>query len=721
MPTEKQIQEIMKARGCSRDEAIQFFQANQVRSTIQEITPLRRSVGLRLIGEPDQVVEEDRHCTGKPHKHKRFEVTFSSGTRVLRRGFFSEDFHEELSMEPEHVNLERFNSGSAPMLRNHNNDVDDVIGVIEEGSASVDGERGVATVRMSRRESIGELVHDMEEGIVRNLSSGYSVQEFTELEERAPDGLKIFRATKWTPLEVSAVAVGAEGAGAFVGGERSFEKTKCQFITRTHKNEVTRMKWTDEQIKNVMERHACGRDQAIELLDKFDDYDKAMERTQTASPAPAKVEAPKVNVDEVRANERKRIADIQEACRVGNIEQKEVDQFINGDKSADEVRKLVMERMAKADQSTPTSNVNVEVGQDLSREHRRSGIQNAILFRGHSDPKLKPELSEHGREFVHCSLLEMARECAEAAGIRTRRMAKRELVRAAFHSTSDFPELLADTCQKSLRDAYMVFGSTYDPIVTRVSLADFKQASSIQLGSTSLEEILEDGEYKRGSFSEEAEKYSLKTYGRMITLSRQMIINDDLRGLTRIPAMMARAAGQLESDLVWSQITSNPVLADGNPLFHASHANLGAAGAISDVTLGEGRKLMRSQKDADGERINLRSNWLIVPAALETAGEKQVSLISPDEASKVNPFSPGGRSAHGLIVEPRLDDTSAAEFYQAASADQIESIHLATLQGEASPVVETEETFDVDGMKMKVRHDVVAKVVDFRGLVKHPG
>jgi hypothetical protein len=76
------------------------------------------------------------------------------------------------------------------------------------------------------------------------------------------------------------------------------------------------------------------------------------------------------------------------------------------------------------------------------------------------------------------------------------------------------------------------------------------------------------------------ETYALATYGRIIPINRQTIINDDMQAFTRLPALMARAATDLIADTVYTPLTTNPLLADGVALFSvATHANLTTAPA----------------------------------------------------------------------------------------------------------------------------------------------
>ena len=68
-----------------------------------------------------------------------------------------------------------------------------------------------------------------------------------------------------------------------------------------------------------------------------------------------------------------------------------------------------------------------------------------------------------------------------------------------------------------------------------------------------------------------------------------------------------------------------------------------------------------------------------------------------------------------------LDDASASEWYVAADPRQIDIIELAYLQGEQGPVTESRQGFEVDGIDIKVRHDVVAAAIDWRGIYRSDG
>lgn len=129
-------------------------------------------------------------------EERTYEFPFSSEFPVAR--YFG---NEILSHDVKAADLSRLNDG-APLLFNHN--PDRVIGVVER--AYIDGKkrRGYARVRFSRNPFAQEVLSDVKDGVLRNVSFGYSIDK---MEER---GSGDFVATAWSPYEVSVVSVPAD-------------------------------------------------------------------------------------------------------------------------------------------------------------------------------------------------------------------------------------------------------------------------------------------------------------------------------------------------------------------------------------------------------------------------------------------------------------------------------------------------------------------------------
>ena len=100
--------------------------------------------------------------------------------------------------------------------------------------------------------------------------------------------------------------------------------------------------------------------------------------------------------------------------------------------------------------------------------------------------------------------------------------------------------------------------------------------------------------------------------------------------------MIGRGMSLLESNVMWALLTSNPTMGeDGKALFHADHDNTGA-GAIGETALSDARQALRTQTDLAGNRVNLRPRYLVVPTALETAAQKQLTSVVANTIGDVN-------------------------------------------------------------------------------------
>lgn len=360
---------------------------------------------------------------------------------------------------------------------------------------------------------------------------------------------------------------------------------------------------------------------------------------------------------------------------------------------------------------------------------RLRGMQDALLSR------LMPafNLDDNARQYRHLSLLEMGREHLERNGVSTRGMDKMRIagqmlqVRAAgMHTTSDFGFLFSNVASRRLSAVYAEYPSTYQQWARQApSLSDFKPLSVVSMGAgPDLLKVNEHGEYKYGTFGESAETYQLATYGRIVAMTRQAIINDDLRTFDRLIAGFGTSARRLENRLIYEQLTGTAKMGDGKVLFHADHNNLltGAGSALSLEALQAARAKMRMQKGTEGDAINVTPKFLIVPAALETLAYQLTSnAYTPSAPGQVNDFRQGGRTQLEVIVEPLLDAASTTAWYLAAENALIDTVEYAYLDGANGPVTETREGFEVDGTEVKCRLDFVAKALDWRGLVKAVG
>ena len=367
-----------------------------------------------------------------------------------------------------------------------------------------------------------------------------------------------------------------------------------------------------------------------------------------------------------------------------------------------------------------------------------AGFENALLHR--FDPQTV--LTESGRRYRASTLLEMGREYLGFFGQPTRDMDGFRVSGEIMHfrsgrgslATSDFTSLLANVANKRLRKQYDENPGTYAIWARRAPNApNFKPMSVVQLSAApDLLQVREDGEFKYGTMADGAETFSVITYGRIASLTRQAIINDDLRGFDRLVSAFGASARRLENRLVYAQLTANSLLADGGALFNATalttaggHANLGSGGAsaLQASSLATRRAAMRLQKGLQNEELGIAPAYLIVPATLEqTAYQLTSANYVPATSGAINEFREGGRTALEPIVDQVLDTNSLSAWYLAAgNGGGVDTVEYCYLDGTEGPVIEFQEGFNPDGVSYKCRLDFGAKAIDFRGLQKSAG
>jgi ATP-dependent protease ClpP protease subunit len=321
------------------------------------------------------------------------------------------------------------------------------------------------------------------------------------------------------------------------------------------------------------------------------------------------------------------------------------------------------------------------------------------------------------------TLYELARASLERGGVKTSHLDKMGVVAAAFtHTTSDFTNLLADVANKAMLKGYEEAEETFQRWTSKGTLSDFKVTKRVGLDTfPTLSEVPEGGEYKYATMGDRGESIVLATYGKLFSITRQAIINDDLDAFSKVPRMMGRAAPRTVGNLVYAVLTANAAMADGVALFHATHKNLLTGAALSTASVDAMATAMRKQKDATGSTLNVRLGSLIVPVALEglalTVANSEFEVTSNKDSTLPNYM----RGRFEVISDARLDEASATVWYGAANPSAFDTVEVSYLDGVETPTLEQQSGWGIDGVEFKVRLDAGVKALEFRTLAKNPG
>jgi hypothetical protein len=315
------------------------------------------------------------------------------------------------------------------------------------------------------------------------------------------------------------------------------------------------------------------------------------------------------------------------------------------------------------------------------------------------------------------------------------------LLRAAFpmdikaegFSTISVPGILSNVLNKFLVDFFNSVESGWRDVCAIRNVRDFKQVSSYSLtGDLQYELVGPTGEIKSGTIGEAKYTNQAQTYAKMLAISRQDIVNDDLGALMRVPQRLGRGAALKMNDVIWSTF-----LAGVGTFWAAGNANLitGSTTAL-DLTNGpaalrQALMAFRKQTDPDGKPLGLTPRVLLVPPEQEVAARQlmhsQFFVAGGSATAAQIPSTNTWQGTYKVVEATYLSNSSytgystTAWFLLADPAD-IPTIELACLNGREVPIIESAEAdFGTLGIRVRGVHDWGCSLQEPRGSVRSAG
>lgn len=346
------------------------------------------------------------------------------------------------------------------------------------------------------------------------------------------------------------------------------------------------------------------------------------------------------------------------------------------------------------------------------------------------------------RQYKRHRLLDFATDALVYDGHTTDGLTSMALVARAFTvhgsggytSTGNFPVVLEEAIHKILLAAYELTADTWRLFTSTMSLSDFRPHFLYRLGEQETWGTVNEG----GEFPTQAvpdgrrEEIAALTKGRIMRITRQMIINDDLNTVARQAAAFGRAGGRVPEIMIYALLALNsglgPNMTDGQPLFDASHKNISPSSALSVAGLETDRVLLEDQQDDNGQDfLALSPDILLISNGLR--GEAQVinrAEFDTDEVAVNSPnFNRKPNKVLGLFTtivgSPRAKAISATRRWLFANPDVAEVLAVGFLDGQQTPVIESRDGWKVDGTEWKGRLDIGVAAVDFKGAVTNAG
>jgi hypothetical protein len=291
---------------------------------------------------------------------------------------------------------------------------------------------------------------------------------------------------------------------------------------------------------------------------------------------------------------------------------------------------------------------------------------------------------------------------------------------------SDWATLLGNTMNRALLPSYAerdyhersiaTFGSVRDFRPAR--LADFDAIADLPTIADELNDYTEVA--TRG---ERSVSLSVDTRGAIVTVTRKLVVNDDIQALARLVQKLGVAARRTVAKEIWTLWTDNAVAPDGLTWFHANHANTSTTALGKTAVAAANLQLLKQTEPGTSERrgfeVKPGNVWLLVPVDLLDAAR---ALNTETNSGLCGLYGDEGENIFGNAL---LSDATDWGVYFDASL--IPSIAIYFLMGREEPefFVHQESrgggdgpVFNADRQQFKMRHEYDAKVIDHRGAAK---
>jgi len=316
--------------------------------------------------------------------------------------------------------------------------------------------------------------------------------------------------------------------------------------------------------------------------------------------------------------------------------------------------------------------------------------------------------------FAHAHALDIVEMALQSAGVQVP-SSRQEMVQAAF-STNVLSGILGVAGERVLLDAYRRATAAWRGFAQVRPVKNFRAHTALRPSLLrGVEQVASGGELKHIVLDGTQYPFSVDTYGAVLSIDRQDLINDDLGAYAQAAAEMGKSCGRKLNDLV-AQV-----------LLSASAELTTGSSALGTESLGAAVALLRNRVDAAGDSLDIQPAVLLVPPALEATGR---SLLESMEiaAAEGEPTGHAWKGVAALGVEPRLSNLKFSGYSTTVwfllGAPEDAPVIVAFLNGNELPTFEqmgVESTVDRLAFTWRVYHDFGAALGDTNALVKSAG
>lgn len=641
---------------------------------------------------------------------RTIEAVLSTGAPVTRWGIT-----EQLDMTPAAIDLSRVAGGQVKLLDSHDQStLEAALGLLD--SVRFEGAALVGVLRFAESDRGRAAAAAVAAGVITGISIGYRVLAWTMTATDPVSGIETWTATRWELLEVSLVTVPADPLARVRSADT---------ITRAPAQAEG-----DADMRRNLDPSATP--QPAVVPSPVPAVPTIVPADPTRAVVPAAPPQPVPDVAAIRAAEVARISEIQTLARSARMVNADgsfddvVDEAIRSNLSVNDFRARAFDALASRAATHPTSPTRVTRDEG---DTRRREFTDAIFFGIRGSGRIAEDvaginaLSEGARRMMGHTISEIG-----AAFVGERHLPRSpaehdDVLRRAFHSTSDFPVLLANGLNRVLAAQYQAAAPTYRQIANAMTFSDFRAHEVLRAGDfPMLQKVLDSGEIKAGTFGEKKESLTVLSYGIQVPFSRQLLINDRLGAINQMLASYGTTIALFEEITFYAMLTSGtgsngPTLVeDSAQVFATAHGNLttGATGVIDNDKLSTGRTALRKMKRLDGNYMSVAPSIILAGPDRETEIDRLLTPVQATQATNINTFA-------GKLKPVITAQLGALPWYLFADPGLLETFRYGLLDGFTGPRMRIDEPFGMQGVKVSLEHDFGCGAVDFRGAWRNSG
>lgn len=400
----------------------------------------------------------------------------------------------------------------------------------------------------------------------------------------------------------------------------------------------------------------------------------------------------------------------------------------------DDVIKMAI-RAADLEASMPKS-IHIRTGRAKDAPAQGLVLEAACAIAGNlssiEDQYDERALNEAASSFRHgISLQELLLNAAHAHGYTgySVRQDVRGVLEAAFgyrmqaaqFSTVSLPGIMSNVANKFLLEGFTYVETVWRSIAAIRPVNDFKTVTSYRLlDGGEFEEIGPGGMIPHGKLGEESFTNRAKSWGKMLGITYQDIVNDDMGALTVAPRTLGRGDGIKLNKVFWATF-----LDDATFFADPSQNYLKGAGtALSSAGLDAATQKFRAKVDHNNNKLAIEPRILLTPPSLEfTAAELMGSTTVNTGGASTSAKVPN-KNVWANKYQPVTSAYLTAEkvWYLLADPRDVPVIEVAFLNGQQQPTVEsTDADFNTLGILMRGTHHWGVSKQDARGGLKVKG